>query len=76
MSAAALRLGKFARSPCRSPAGPGTARPQAQTIKPKLQKIGPPNRQTLVLATASFAQRSPQSPPAHPSASPPALKSP
>ena len=50
--------------------------PHAQTIKSKLQKIQPPKRKGLVVATASVAQRSPRPPRPHPVASPAALKSP
>ena len=53
MSALTSHLGKSARSLCRSPPGPDTARPYVQTIKPKRQKNGPPNRKGPALATAS-----------------------
>jgi hypothetical protein len=76
MSAATPHRGKFARSLCWSPAGHGTARPQAQTTKPKLQKIGPPNRTGLALTTLRVAKRSLQPPRPHPTAAPPAPKSP
>jgi hypothetical protein len=76
MSAATPHLGKFARSPCWSPAGPGTARPQAQTTKPKPQKIGPLNLKNLALTAARLAQHSPRARRAHATASPAVLKSP
>jgi hypothetical protein len=76
MSVATSRLGKFARSLCRSPAGHGTARPQVQTTKPKMQKSGTSNRKILALATARVAQHSPQPRRAHATASLAVLKSP
>lgn len=76
MSAATPHLGIFIRPLCRSPAGPDTARPHAQTIKPKLQKIARPNRIRRALATSSLAQRSLRPPRPHPTASPSAPKSP
>ena len=43
MNASTPHVGAFACSLCWSSAGPDNARPQAQTIKPNLQKIGPAN---------------------------------
>jgi hypothetical protein len=76
MSASTPHVDKFARSLCWSPAGSSIARPHAQTIKSKLQKIQPPKSKGLAVATASVAQRSPRPPRPHPVASPAALKSP
>lgn len=76
MKAATPHLGKFVRSLCWSPPGPGIARPHAQTIKPKLHKIGPLNRKRLALASQSVAQSSLPSPRPPATASPAALKSP
>jgi len=76
MSASTPHVGKFARSLCWSMAGPDADRPHPQTIKPKLQKISPPNPKALALATASVTQTSHRPPRPRSTASLEALKSP
>jgi hypothetical protein len=76
MNAPPPHLDKFARSLCRSLPGSSSARLYAQTIKPKLQKIQPPNSKAFTVATTRVAQRSPQPPHLHDGAPPAALKSP